>query len=170
VRQLYPEVIGEVDSAAVYGRLAQLPSGRPAVRTNMISSLDGANSKDGLSGALGGPADRALLGTLRSLADLILVGAATARAEHYGPARVSDQARADRRALGLTEVPAIAVITRSCRLDWASRFFAEAEARPVVVTVAAADQSDRDRAAEVADVIVAGDHDVELDRALGVFG
>jgi riboflavin biosynthesis pyrimidine reductase len=67
-------------------------------------------------------------------------------------------------------VPPIAVITRSCRLDWASRFFAEAEARPVVVTVAAAAESDRKQAAEVAEVIVAGDHDVEIDRTLAAFG
>jgi riboflavin biosynthesis pyrimidine reductase len=170
VRQLYPESIGEVDPVVVYGRLAPLPSGRPAVRVNMISSLDGANSKGGLSGALGGPADRALLAGLRSLADIILVGAATARAEHYGPARVGDRARADRRALGLSEVPPIAVITRTCRLDWGSRFFAAAEARPVVVTVEAAAETDRSQAAEVADVIVAGDRDVEIDRVLAVFG
>jgi riboflavin biosynthesis pyrimidine reductase len=166
VRLLYPESLGEVDPLEAYGRLAPLVSGRPAVRVNMIASLDGASSAGGLSGALGGPADRALLATLRSLADVILVGAGTARAEHYGPARLSDRARARRRALGLSEVPPIAVITRSCRLDWATPFFVAAEARPVVVTVAGAAESDRHQAAEVADVVLAGDHDVEMERVL----
>jgi riboflavin biosynthesis pyrimidine reductase len=166
VRQLYPESLGEVDPLVAYGRLGPLDSGRPAVRVNMIASIDGASSAGGLSGALGGPADRALLATLRSLADIILVGASTARAEHYGPARLSESARARRRALGLSEVPPIAVITRSCRLDWATPFFVAAEARPVVVTVAAAAQSDRDQGAEVADVVLAGDENVEMDKAL----
>jgi riboflavin biosynthesis pyrimidine reductase len=166
VRQIYPESVDAVDPLVAYGRLGPLVSGRPAVRVNMIASLDGASSAGGLSGAVGGPADRALLATLRSLADIILVGAATARAEHYGPARLGESARARRRAIGLSEVPPIAVITRSCRLDWTTPFFVAAEARPVVVTVSAAAESDRNQAAEVADVVLAGDHDVELDQVL----
>jgi riboflavin biosynthesis pyrimidine reductase len=83
----------------------------------MIVSVDGAASLQGRSGALGGPADKALFATLRSLADVLLVGAGTMRAEGYGPARLSDDARARRRDWGLPPVPPIAVITRSCRLD-----------------------------------------------------
>jgi len=39
--------------------------GRPAVRLNMIESVDGASSVDGLSGGLGGPADRKVFAALR---------------------------------------------------------------------------------------------------------
>jgi riboflavin biosynthesis pyrimidine reductase len=166
VRQLFPDPLEDVDPLAVYGRLEPLASGRPAVRVNMIASVDGASSAGGLSGALGGPADRALLRTLRSLADVILVGAATARAEHYGPARLGEKARARRLELGIPEVPAIAIITRSCLLDWESPFFTDAEQRPIVVTVASAREADRHRAAEVADVVLAGDTDVEGGLAL----
>ena len=165
MRQLFPTA-GDVDPVDAYGRLAALGPGRPGVRLNMIVSVDGAASLQGRSGALGGPADKALFATLRSLADVVLVGAGTMRAEGYGPARLSDDARVRRRAWGLPPVPPIAVITRSCRLDWSARFFTEAQQRPLVVTVASAAAADRARAAEVADVIIAGDDDVDLARAI----
>jgi len=53
-------------------------------------------------------------------------------------------------------VPPIAVVTGSCRLDWASPFFTQAEQRPLVLTAASAAAVDRAPAAEVAEVIVAG--------------
>jgi riboflavin biosynthesis pyrimidine reductase len=165
MRQLFPAA-GDVDPADAYARLAALGPSRPGVRLNMIVSVHGAASLQGRSGALGGPADKALFATLRSLADVVLVGAGTMRAEGYGPARLSDEAWARRRAWGLPPMPAIAVITRSCRLDWSARFFTEAEQRPLVVTVAAAAVADRARAAEVADVIIAGDDEVDLARAV----
>jgi riboflavin biosynthesis pyrimidine reductase len=133
----------------------------------MIVSVDGPASLQGRSGALGSPADKALFAALRSLADVVLVGAGTMPAEGYGPARLSEEARARRRAWGLPPVPPIAVITRLCRLDWSARFITEAQQRPRVVTVASAAAVDRARAAEVADVLVAGDDDVDLARAVG---
>jgi riboflavin biosynthesis pyrimidine reductase len=165
MRQLFPTA-GDVDPVDAYGRLAALGPGRPGVRLNMIASVDGAASLQGRSGALGGPADKALFATLRSLADVVLVGAGTMRAEGYGLARLSDDARGRRRDWGLSPVPPIAVITRSCRLDWSARFFTEAEQRPLVLTVAAAAAAVRMGAAAVADVIVAGDDKVDLARAV----
>jgi riboflavin biosynthesis pyrimidine reductase len=133
---------------------------------NMIASADGASSAGGLSGALGGPADQALFATLRALADVILVGAGTMRAEGYGPARLAADLRASRLAGGWPAVPPIAVVTRSCRLEWHSPFFTEAEQRPLVLTVAGADAGNRRRAEDVAEVIVAGERHVDLARAL----
>jgi riboflavin biosynthesis pyrimidine reductase len=166
MRQLFP-TLGDVDPVDAYGRPAALGPGRPGVRLNMIASVDEAASLQRRSGALGGPADKALFATLRSLADVVLVGAGTMRAEGYGPARLSEEARARRRAWGLPSVPPIAVITRSCRLDWSARFFTEAQQRPLVVTVGSAAAADRARAAEVADVIIAGENDVGLAQAVG---
>jgi riboflavin biosynthesis pyrimidine reductase len=134
----------------------------------MIASLDGATSLAGRSGALGGPGDKAVFAALRSLADVILVGAATVRIEGYGPARLNTEARAGRIAAGLDPVPPIAVVTRSCRLDWGSRFFADAEARPIIFTAAVAAEVDREAAARVADLYVVGDDTVNLRRAIGV--
>ncbi|MBV9665196.1 MAG: pyrimidine reductase family protein [Actinobacteria bacterium] len=169
VRQVFPNH-DEVDPIDAYGRLDRLPDGRPRVRLNMIGSLDGAAALAGRSGALGGSADKALFAVLRSLADVILVGAGTVRAEKYGPPHLDDEARGRRREAGLPEVPEIAVVTRSCHLEWESKFFTEAQRRPVVVTVAGADEASRRRADAVADVLLAGDDDVDLAQAVQLLG
>jgi RibD C-terminal domain len=76
MRQLLPFGCDPVDPAVLYGDLP--PAGtRPAVRLNMIASIDGATAVAGLSGGLGGPADQALFAVLRSQADIVLVTAGT---------------------------------------------------------------------------------------------
>jgi riboflavin biosynthesis pyrimidine reductase len=168
VRQLFPDP-GEVDPVEAYGRLGRVGD-RPGVRLNMIASVDGAASIAGKSGSLGGPADKAVFAALRSLADVILVGAATMRTEGYGPVRLGDEARNRRRQWGLAPVPPIAVVTRASQLDWGSSFFTEAEQRPIVVTTTSAAVADRDRAAEVANVITAGTDGVDLAAAIRQLG
>jgi riboflavin biosynthesis pyrimidine reductase len=149
MRQLLPFPQDPVDPAALYGDLP--PAGaRPAVRLNMIASIDGATAVAGVSGGLGGPADQELFSVLRSQADAVLVAAGTVRAERYGP-------------LGLPT----AVVSRSCRLDWDSPFFTGATAQPIVVTVAEAPAPDRKKAMDVAQVIIAGERDVDFAAALG---
>ncbi len=83
--------------------------GRPWVMVNMIASADGATTVEGLSGGLGGPGDRAVFSVLRALADVVLVGASTVRAEHYGPPRKAGQK--------------VAVVSRSAQLDWTVDLF-----------------------------------------------
>ena len=168
MRRLFPDP-GEVDPIDAYGRLGS-HGDRPRVRLNMIASLDGAGSIDGHSAALGGPVDKALFATLRTLADVILVGAATMRTEGYGPAYLDDAARQQRQRWAMPAVPPIAVVTRACRLDWTAPFFTSAEQRPIVITAASASLDDRTRAAEVADVIVTGDDSVDLTHALRELG
>jgi len=59
---------------------------RPWVRTNFVATIDGAAyAEDGRSGSLGGDIDTRVFHVLRSLADVIVVGAGTARTEGYGP-------------------------------------------------------------------------------------
>jgi riboflavin biosynthesis pyrimidine reductase len=152
VRQLLPRFVDPVDPMAVYADLP-VAAGRPGVRLNMIASLDGATAVAGVAGGLGGKADQALFALLRRMADVVLVAAGTVRAERYGPSTVP-----------------VAVVTRSCRLDWDSRFFTAQVARPLVVTVATAPAEARARAAEVADVVVAGEHDVDLVEAVEALG
>jgi riboflavin biosynthesis pyrimidine reductase len=152
VRQLFPVPLDPVDPVALYGDLRPAGS-RPAVRLNMIASIDGATTLGGVSGGLGGVADHAVFAVLRSLADVVLVAAGTVRAERYGPSTVP-----------------VAVVTRSCSLDWEAPFFTEAKATPLVITVAAAPEMERKRAEEVADVIVAGERDVDLRVALDALG
>ena len=169
MRMLFPDAIDVIDPVEVY---ADLPhgEGRPAVRLNMIVSADGGTSWGGVSGALGGPADKALFPVLRSFADVVLVAAGTMRAEGYGPARLSDAMKAQRRTRGQTPVPPIAVVSRSAEFDWKDPFFAEATERPIVITVAAGNVAERAEAAAVADVIVAGEHDVDLSNAMQQLG
>ncbi len=169
MRMLFPEAVDDVDPAAVY---ADLPvnTRRPCVRLNMIVSVDGGTRWGGVSGALGGAADKALFSVLRSFADVVLVAAGTMRAENYGPAQASATVREMRDQRGQTPVPPIAVVSRSCRLDWDAPFFTAATERPIVVTVSAAPESDRALAAQVADVIVAGDENVDLAAALDALG
>ncbi len=169
MRLLFPDAVESVDPVDVYADLPHC-EGRPAVRLNMIVSADGGTSWGGVSGALGGPADKALFPVLRSFADVVLVAAGTMRAEGYGPARLPDAVQERRRARGQTPVPAIAVVSRGVQFDWKAPFFAEATERPIIITVAATTDAERADAAAVADVIVAGEHDVDLGNAMEQLG
>ena len=166
MRMLFPDAGDEVDPVTVYSDLPHNVA-RPAVRLNMIVSVDGGTSWNGVSGALGGPADKALFGVLRSFADVVLVASATMQSEHYGPAVADARFDGARRQRGQTPAPRIAVVTRTCQFDWDTPFFAAATERPIVLTGSSASEEDRTRASDVADVIVAGEDDVDLERAIG---
>jgi riboflavin biosynthesis pyrimidine reductase len=89
---------------------------QPWVRTNFVTTLDGAaHDSDGVTASLGGETDTTLFAHLRSLADVILVGAGTARIERYGPDTAAPIAVVSRR-LEIPERlrrPGITVITTS---------------------------------------------------------
>jgi riboflavin biosynthesis pyrimidine reductase len=169
VRQILPSLADPVDPLDVYADLP-VAQGRPAIRLNMIASVDGATAVAGVSGPLGGSGDRRVYLTLRALADMILVAAGTMRAERYGPVALPPHLLDARRQRGLGPVPPIAVVSRSCQLDWESPFFTTAAARPIVVTVEEAPAEARARAAQVAEVLVAGERDVDLALALAALG
>jgi len=169
MRLLYPDPVDEADLAAVYADMPKQDL-RPAVRLNMIVSVDGGTSWNGVSGALGGSADKALFAVLRSLTDVVLVASATMRAEHYGPAVLAPEAQEVRRRRGQTAVPKIAVVSRTCQFDWNSPFFTAAEQRPIVFTVSTAADENLTRAADVAEVIIAGEEDVDLTYAVEQLG
>ena len=162
MRQLLPEAIDDVDPVAAYAADARpAPHGRPWVLVNMISSVDGATAVEGVSGPLGGPADKAVFGAIRGVADAIVVGAGTVRAEGYGrPRRHGDR-----------PPPRLAVVTASADLDPGLRLFAPADdagdgERPIVLTTASAPPVRTEALAEVAEVVVAGDDRVDLALAL----
>jgi riboflavin biosynthesis pyrimidine reductase len=63
------------------------PPRTPWLRVNMVSTVDGAaTGASGLTGSINNPADKRVFHLLRSMADAIVVGAGTARAEGYGEA------------------------------------------------------------------------------------
>lgn len=76
----------------------------------MVASIDGSTALDGASAGLSSDADREVLLTLRSIADLIIVGAGTVRSEGYGVPNKPGQR--------------IGVVSRSGDVDVASRLFA----------------------------------------------
>ena len=128
----------------------------PWLRATMVASADGAATLDGRSGGLSGDADRLVFSVLRSLADVILVGAGTARAEGYRPVRVSEVWTELRD--GRAPVPPIAVVTRKLALNEDAPLLAPAAegARTIVLTSQAAPAARRAAVARHADVVVAG--------------
>jgi riboflavin biosynthesis pyrimidine reductase len=174
VRQIFPAAaaapeIGPADSAdgpppesvvaalaALYAYPSPAPAAAPWVRATMVTSVDGAASLDGRSGELSGGADRTVFKVLRSLADVILAGAATARAERYHPVRDSEVWAGLRQ--GRAPAPPIAVITRELSLPADDRLLTQApgQARTVVLTTERAPAARRAAVARHADVVVAG--------------
>jgi riboflavin biosynthesis pyrimidine reductase len=167
VRRLWPDPsdIADIDAlVATEARFA--PQDRPWLLVNMVASLDGAIAVDGRSGHLGGPDDKLVFHALRAIADVVMAGAGTVRAERYGPARPTEPQRIARRARGQDDVPTIAVVTRSLDLDLSSSLFTTEGPTPIVITCDASPADRRRQVAEHADVIVAGHDDVDLTVAL----
>ncbi len=169
MRMLLPEATAELDDAALDDAYAWpgWPDPRPWLRANMVSSADGAGrSPDGLSAGISSDADRRVFGRLRGLADVVLAGAGTVRAEDYKPARPKPDFAERRRSAGQAASPVIAVVSRSLGLDLTAPLFADAVQRTIVITCAASDPAARERTAAVADVVVAGEDDVDLAAAV----
>jgi riboflavin biosynthesis pyrimidine reductase len=98
-------------------RLAELyayPDSGCWVRANMVATLDGAAAgQDGRTGSINSKADHVVFHLLRGLADVILVGAGTVRAEHYGLPKPYPALAEHRRSLDQAPTPLLAVVTRS---------------------------------------------------------
>ncbi|WP_434965031.1 pyrimidine reductase family protein [Brevibacterium casei] len=136
------------------------------VRAVFVASVDGAATVAGRAGGLGNAVDRAVFALNRALADVILVGAGTARTEEYGPAEDDFRWRGLRE--GRSPTAPIAVVTDSLALDFSSPLFVDAPewARTIVITSESSPAEARAKAAEVAEVIVAGADTVDLTLAL----
>jgi len=162
VRRLLPGPdLEDPDLAQLY----QYPPGR-WLRANMVSSADGAASHEGATAALSSRGDRHVFALLRTLADVIVAGAATVRAERYAPVRRRELW--DHLREGRPPTPPIAVVSARLDLDPASRLIASAppHARTIVITTATAPPGRRAELAERADVIVAGRETVDLNTAV----
>jgi riboflavin-specific deaminase-like protein len=108
---------------------------RPRVLLNMVSTIDGRATIGGRSGPIGGRADRELFHALRTVVDAVMVGAGTARAEHYHTLVRDDSSRALRRARGLREQPLACIV--SGRLELGEHdipLLADSHARVAILT------------------------------------
>ena len=136
------------------------------VRAVFVASVDGAATIAGRTRGLGNDIDKQLFALNRALADVILVGAGTARTEGYGPAE-DDPAwrhlRHDR-----SPTAPMAVVSHTLDLDFSAPLFTEAteSAQTILITCADAPAQARAEAAEVAEVIVAGESSVDLGVAI----
>ncbi|MFB7507158.1 pyrimidine reductase family protein [Streptomyces broussonetiae] len=130
---------------------------KPWLRANMVSTLDGAAQHDGRSQPISCAADMRVFGTLRALADVVVVGAETVRQEGYRPARARAEFAGARAAAGQAPAPAIAIVTASLDLDFSLPLFTSPLVPTLILTGADA-APDRVAAAEKAGakVVVAG--------------
>jgi riboflavin biosynthesis pyrimidine reductase len=161
MRQLLPFPADSPDLLGLYA----YPTG-PWLRANMVSSADGAASQEGATKDLSSETDRHVFALLRTLSDVILVGAATAREEHYNAVRPRELWRHLRE--GRSQTPPIAVVSGRLDLDPQSPLItaAPADARTIVITTAQAPPDRRAELATHADVIVAGEQAVDLKAAV----
>jgi riboflavin biosynthesis pyrimidine reductase len=171
VRLIYPEPadLDDRELAARYSYPDQAGGAACWLRANMVTSLDGAATVGGRSGGLSGGADQQVFAMLRALADVILVGAGTARVEGYRPVRPRlEGVRWAWLRAGRAPSPPIAVVTRRLDLDLESPLLAgsPAHARTIVITTEEAPPARRAQAAATADVIVAGRESVDIVAAV----
>lgn len=163
MRALLPRPVENPDLHAIYAD-QWLHSG--GVRANFVTSLDGAAAVDGSSRGLQTPGDRAVFAVLRDLADVVLVGRATAQAEGYRALPVTPRRAVIRARFGLPPHLPTAVVSAALDLDPTGPLFdyTDGAARTVVITIAG---HERQREMDaVADVIVAGADRLDLPSAL----
>jgi riboflavin biosynthesis pyrimidine reductase len=110
----------------------QARAGRPFAFVNMVSSVDGRAAIDGSAAALGDEADLEMLLELRVIADAVLIGSGTLRAEGYDRLIGSPERRARRVAAGGAADPVAVLISRSLDLPWDAGLFAAPD-QPVLL-------------------------------------
>jgi len=135
MRALLPEPLQNVSDEQLLERYDSVQ--RPFVRFNFVSSIDGSAQADGLSAKLGSAGDQRIFALLRRLADVILVGAGTVRAEGYEGELVSAKDREWRVARGLSPHPALAVISAGLHLEPSEEIFDQSPVPVIVFTSAA---------------------------------
>jgi riboflavin biosynthesis pyrimidine reductase len=183
LRQLYPIATdgGDVDLVAAYTPeldqwRATRPKGasaRPWTRVNMVTSVDGAVTVSGRSGGLSDDIDKQIFRLLRFMADAVLVGAGTVRAERYGPARIPDDIADQRVARGQAAIPPIVVVSASGELDPGLPLLDPDLVGdgpvPIIVTCAGNEPVVRKLGGR-AEALVAGDGAVDLALAMQLLG
>ena len=156
-RLLPPDPTGvDLDDDQLLAMIDPGDRAEPRLRVNFVSTLDGSSTADGLSGSLGGPADKRVFDLLRRVSDVVVVGAGTVRDEGYGPMRLDDASVAWRRGRGLPDHPVFALVSATLRLDPGSPVLRDAPVRPVVLTTDQADPEARRALEGVADVVACG--------------
>ena len=149
---------GTVLDESALEQLYAVPADRTWLRVNFVSSLDGAvTGADGRSGSINTPADHRVFALLRRLADVVVVGAGTVRAEGY-PALRDEDPRA----------PVLAVVSNRGVLPETVAAMTSPRGSAILVTRSGADAKALDDARRVLgeeNVVLAGDDEVDLVQA-----
>lgn len=139
---------------------------RPTVRGNMIASLDGGAAIAGRSGGLGNAADQHLFAVLRDLADVILVGSGTVRAEQYAGIRLDPDRRARRHRWGRPSTPPPIAVVTGRGLAKGLPLFTDFETRPIVITP----RTSTAKIPAAAAGLIAGEDEIDLPAAVRGLG
>ena len=111
-----PGPVGRAELVELYRY--RVPEDRAWLRSNFVSSLDGSvQGPDGRSGSINTPDDHEIFALHRALADAIVVGASTVRAEGYRAVELTPWQRELRLAEGLAPFPTLVIISKSAHLD-----------------------------------------------------
>lgn len=161
----FPPAADEAALAALYTHPAPRPGRTFGVRAQMVGTLDGAaTGPDARSGSIHDPADQRVFRVTRVVADVVLIGAGTARDEGYTALEVPPALRGTRRAAGRAPGLELAVVSRSGRVP---QVLLDADRPPLVLTGAAgagvlAPVLDADR------ILVLGEDEDGLDLTAGL--
>ena len=147
----------EIDVFDLYLNDHRSVEGRPWVMLNMVASVDGATALRGTSTDLGDDDDLRLFHVLRTVPDVILVGAGTVRAEDYGPVALNEERRALREAQGRSSTPLLAIVTGRLNLDPDAKVFSNSDYRPMVITSTNADPGKLALLGDAAEVVILGE-------------
>ena len=150
-----------VDPLDLYLSDERVAEGRPWVVVNMISSIDGVTVVDGGSTALGDDDDKSVFRALRTVPDVILVGAATVREENYSPVRLDENRRARRAEIGMSETPTLAIVSGRMSLDATHKVFSDPNFKPLVLTSTSVDPGRLVQLGDAADVAFLADFDAD---------
>ncbi|HVA74116.1 MAG TPA: pyrimidine reductase family protein [Acidimicrobiales bacterium] len=166
IRRLLPspaDLEGPEDLEAFY----ELPPVRH-LRADFVVSLDGAAEIEGRSGPLGAPADREAFMAMRAVADAVMVGAGTVRAENYGTVKLPAEVQDRREKRGQHRLPPLVMVSRRGLLDPAAKCFAQGEP-PIVMTTGRA-LAEHPELREAADAVECGAEEVDLRFAVDHLG
>jgi len=144
MRRLFEHPTDQLTVREAYSVPRPRPSDRPWLGVCMVASIDGSTVIDSNSRALSSATDQEVLLTLRDLADVILVGAATVRIEGYGPPRKPGQR--------------VGVVSRTGNVDVTSKLFTSGAGFLIIP---------EDAPATSVDAVRAGVGEVDFAAALG---
>ena len=170
MKQIFPEET-EVDPIDVYNNDLRTPlNSRPWILLNMVNSVDGFISFEGRAGGLSGSADRNIYQIIRGLADIILVGAGTVRAENYKAPKTPEGKLAEfRESRGQEKRPRIAVLSGELNLNPDMGLFAERHPEdkpPLIYTKSESLEKNRSQFATSSEIIDFPEEELNVSRVV----